>query len=170
MTYSEKLKDPRWQKKRLEILERDEFTCHDCNATNKTLHVHHCHYEKCDPWDARNDVLLTLCDNCHKVRGKLEAYAKIMLGQIMAKLPNAPDQTDLLGFVEDLAKQAQDPDCVPIVMNGYDYEEHSDVRWFVYACTHPEARRCYEEVIDRKPNWARIDARRLNEEPTPTIT
>lgn len=28
MTYAEKLKDPRWQKKRLRILERDAFACH----------------------------------------------------------------------------------------------------------------------------------------------
>lgn len=31
MTYSQKLRDPRWQKKRLEILERDSFTCQHCH-------------------------------------------------------------------------------------------------------------------------------------------
>jgi len=31
LTYSEKLKDPRWQKKRLEILSRDNFTCETAN-------------------------------------------------------------------------------------------------------------------------------------------
>ncbi len=27
MTYAEQLKDPRWQKRRLEILQRDEWRC-----------------------------------------------------------------------------------------------------------------------------------------------
>ena len=34
MGYSEKLKDPRWQKKRLEILERDNFRCQYCGDKN----------------------------------------------------------------------------------------------------------------------------------------
>src|SRR5262245_45622920 len=127
MTYSDKLKDPRWQKKRLEILERDEFTCRDCGCTDKTLHVHHCHYEKGDPWEAKNNVLLTICDNCHKVRGELEAHAKLMLAQIMAKLPNQPGwQNDLLQFVEDLAKQAQETDPTPVVLDGDGFDWESD--------------------------------------------
>ena len=39
--YSEKLRDPRWQKRRLEILERDAWQCQACLSTAKTLHVHH---------------------------------------------------------------------------------------------------------------------------------
>jgi hypothetical protein len=64
MTYKEKLTDPRWQKKRLEIMNRDAFTCVSCGATNKTLHVHHLKYIK-DPWDVSNDFLQTLCFECH---------------------------------------------------------------------------------------------------------
>ena len=41
MEYAEKLKDPRWQKKRLEILERDAWVCQKCFDTKSTLHVHH---------------------------------------------------------------------------------------------------------------------------------
>lgn len=67
MTYSEKLKDPRWQKKRLEILDRDKFTCRSCHDTTKTLHVHHLDYEKgLDPWDYPNRYLITLCEQCHE--------------------------------------------------------------------------------------------------------
>lgn len=29
--YSQKLLDPRWQRKRLEILQRDDFTCQVCS-------------------------------------------------------------------------------------------------------------------------------------------
>lgn len=69
MTYAEKLKDPRWQKKRLEILSRDNFTCSNCGDTELTLHVHHVVYFKGDePWEATNDTLDTLCSDCHKIQ------------------------------------------------------------------------------------------------------
>lgn len=66
MTYSEKLKNPRWQKKRLEILDRDGFTCIGCNSDKKTLHVHHKVYKyNKDPWDYPNSCYQTLCEDCH---------------------------------------------------------------------------------------------------------
>jgi uncharacterized protein YkuJ len=67
MTYSEKLKDPRWQKKRLEIFERDEWTCQSCYSQDETLHVHHLKYEKNrEPWEYDNVDLITLCELCHQ--------------------------------------------------------------------------------------------------------
>jgi hypothetical protein len=67
MTYFEKLKDPRWQKKRLEILNRDDFACCFCGNSENTLNVHHLVYEKQrDPWDYEDSLLITLCEDCHK--------------------------------------------------------------------------------------------------------
>lgn len=63
-TYSEKLKDPRWQKKRLKIFERDNWTCVNCGAKNRTLHIHHTSYIG-NPWDAKDEMLETLCEKCH---------------------------------------------------------------------------------------------------------
>ena len=66
MKYSEKLRDPRWQKKRLEILERDERKCQSCFDYTSTLAVHHRIYIKGkEPWDYPNEHLVTLCENCH---------------------------------------------------------------------------------------------------------
>ena len=66
-TYAEKLKDPRWQKKRLAIFERDNWTCQGCGATDKTLHVHHIFYEDdTEPWDSDDNSLITLCEDCHE--------------------------------------------------------------------------------------------------------
>lgn len=66
-TYSEKLRDPRWQKKRLEILSRDEWTCQGCGDDKSTLHVHHRWYETGnEPWDYSNAALVTLCEECHE--------------------------------------------------------------------------------------------------------
>lgn len=68
-TYKDKLLDPRWQKKRLEILQRDEFTCQNCGNKEKTLHIHHFRYNKNgDPWDVDDSVLITLCCDCHEVK------------------------------------------------------------------------------------------------------
>lgn len=63
--YSEKLKDPRWQKKRLEIMSRDDFKCKWCFNDEKTLNVHHLKYHG-DPWETPNDMLITLCEDCHQ--------------------------------------------------------------------------------------------------------
>jgi 5-methylcytosine-specific restriction endonuclease McrA len=65
-TYAEKLLDPRWQKKRLEILNRDNFKCTLCGDKETELHVHHEEYSG-DPWEAPVDKLKTLCKHCHKV-------------------------------------------------------------------------------------------------------
>lgn len=64
-TYSEKLKDPRWQRKRLEVFQRDGFTCQCCNDDKKTLHVHHKKYSG-EPWEANLGDLTTLCEDCHQ--------------------------------------------------------------------------------------------------------
>lgn len=66
-TYAEKLKDPRWQKKRLKILERDGFRCVACGSETKTLHVHHNSYiPGAEPWDHPDSYLVTLCADCHE--------------------------------------------------------------------------------------------------------
>lgn len=36
-SYLEKLKDPRWQKKRLEVLSRDEYLVKECYISQESL-------------------------------------------------------------------------------------------------------------------------------------
>lgn len=68
--YSEKLRNPKWQRKRLDILQRDEFACVGCGDTESTLHVHHCYYEKGkEPWEYADSSLITLCEHCHSEEG-----------------------------------------------------------------------------------------------------
>lgn len=65
--YGEKLRSPKWQKRRLEILNRDQFACRLCGDKETQLHVHHLRYEKgADPWDYNDGSLLTVCENCHE--------------------------------------------------------------------------------------------------------
>lgn len=65
MAYKTELLSGNWQKKRLEIMNRDEFRCRNCHASDN-LTVHHLHY---DPglklWEYDNESLVTLCNDCH---------------------------------------------------------------------------------------------------------
>lgn len=66
LEYSRKLADPRWQKRRLEILQRDKFTCTCCADTESELHVHHLKYTG-EPYEAPEQDLKTLCNVCHYI-------------------------------------------------------------------------------------------------------
>lgn len=67
-SYAEQLKDPRWQRKRLEILERDNWLCRKCGSTEKTLHVHHGYYEKgLMAWEYPSETLHAVCEDCHEI-------------------------------------------------------------------------------------------------------
>lgn len=102
MTYSEKLQDPRWQKKRLGILERDKWMCRACGDKEKTLHVHHIFYVRdVDPWDVPDGLLITFCKDCHEgiceqgPCSKCPEYRKECFGI-------ATDPADLITHIADL--------------------------------------------------------------------
>lgn len=81
--YSEKLKDPRWQRKRLEILQRDDFACCKCLSTTETLHVHHGYYEKgLEPWEYDDDTLWTLCESCHETVSEIAVEVAKSIGRV----------------------------------------------------------------------------------------
>lgn len=66
-TYSDNLKDPRWQKLRLKIMERDEFKCRQCLDDKEQLQIHHIKYIANKlPWEYPEELLETLCVDCHK--------------------------------------------------------------------------------------------------------
>lgn len=80
-SYLELLKDPRWQKKRLEVLDEREWACQRCGDEEKTLHVHHLHYVRGHmPWEYSSDELEVLCEVCHeyttKVNNRLDEAVK----------------------------------------------------------------------------------------------
>lgn len=66
-SYSDKLKDPRWQRKRLEIFKRDDFQCQMCFDREETQTVHHKWYTNgLDPWEYPDECYITLCEDCHE--------------------------------------------------------------------------------------------------------
>jgi hypothetical protein len=66
VSYSDFLKHPLWQRKRLEILQAHKFKCDKCGDKDTTLHVHHGYYERgLKPWEYPTDTLHVLCEICH---------------------------------------------------------------------------------------------------------
>lgn len=69
ISYAEKLRDRRWQQKRLEILKRDNFCCQfpHCDSTTSMLDVHHKAYiRNSNPWEYPDYCLITLCQQHHE--------------------------------------------------------------------------------------------------------
>lgn len=67
-TYQQQLKSPKWQRKRLDILNRDEWSCKFCGDKETLLHVHHKSYEwGKKPWEYEEDNFISLCEDCHDI-------------------------------------------------------------------------------------------------------
>jgi hypothetical protein len=82
--WADQYKDSRWQKKRLEVMERAGWVCEECGATGDgvTLNVHHLYYETGKaPWEYPGDALLTLCETCH---AETHALQKTLQSAIIA--------------------------------------------------------------------------------------
>lgn len=88
--YSEKLKDPRWQKRRLELFEAANWTCSNCGSKTETLHAHHGYYKRnTEPWDYPDSVMHVLCEACHEIMQKrLETIHRQIAGLTQRGLEN----------------------------------------------------------------------------------
>ncbi len=78
-SYAEKLRDPRWQRKRLEVLEAANFRCSWCYNKEETLHAHHTIYIKGrEPWEYEDWQIICLCATCHQtwhdIKDELDSY------------------------------------------------------------------------------------------------
>ena len=99
MTYKEQLQRPEWQRKRLEIMERDEWKCCLCNDETKQLHVHQLYYDnELRLWEYDPETMVTLCLECHEITHRelnkifgLIAFAVIKKGISFADIANTFD-------------------------------------------------------------------------------
>lgn len=88
MTYSEQLKHPLWQRKRLEVLNAANFQCGCCGDKEKTLHVHHKQYVKGRlPWEYEASDLEVLCVDCHEAAH----VSKARIDAVIAQFPSHED-------------------------------------------------------------------------------
>lgn len=99
-TYADQLKDPRWQRKRLEIMQREHFTCEQCGTHTETLHIHHGYYERgLAPWEYPDETLHCLCEGCHETTQGLLLEAQRALGLLVEDW----DFAQAIGFLHGLA-------------------------------------------------------------------
>ena len=93
--YYQLLKDPRWQKKRLEIFERSNWCCDECAEETKTLNAHHCYYDFGKmPWEYPDDAYSSLCDKCHKITHEINKQIKEALKPL-----DITDRSRVLGYI-----------------------------------------------------------------------
>lgn len=67
--YQNLLNRKEWQDRSHHIKTRDNLKCQafNCSTPNSILQVHHLDYfNHHDPWDYPDDMLITLCEQCHK--------------------------------------------------------------------------------------------------------
>jgi 5-methylcytosine-specific restriction endonuclease McrA len=90
MSYSDDLTSPLWQKKRLEIMQRDSWRCQMCGTDKNSLTVHHLYYEAGKkPHEYDNDVLITLCKDCHRAtHGEIAKISSLIAYSIVKKRKN----------------------------------------------------------------------------------
>lgn len=97
--YIELLRDPRWQRKRLEVMQRDGFECLSCGDKGKTLHVHHRSYARGrKPWEYDDDNFETVCVDCHERKTQLRRRLTDAIGML-----DESWELEVLGYAEGLA-------------------------------------------------------------------
>jgi hypothetical protein len=93
-----KYKHPKWQKKRLEVMEAKNFECECCGDKETTLNVHHKYYVNGrDPWEYEDVELECLCERCHSLAHEDEQLLKETINQW--KVGGGFDPAYLSGFI-----------------------------------------------------------------------
>lgn len=83
LTFSEQIKHPNWQKKRLEVMGAADFECENCGAKDVTLNVHHKQYIKGRMyWEYERHELECLCEDCHKHHHEAQDGFKTILASV----------------------------------------------------------------------------------------
>jgi hypothetical protein len=126
--FFERYRDPRWQRKRLEIMKRDDFECVHCCAKDKTLNVHHGYYERDKmPWEYEDETLHTLCEDCHKAIGDLT----LSIRRVMGRIPSLELLTEILGFIS--AMEASTYPWLRVHLADYQFADGVGAFWRVSA-------------------------------------
>lgn len=103
--YSKILTNPEWQKRRLEIFNRDNWTCQGCGDKTTQLEVHHVDYwggKK--PWEYPEDMLITVCHNCHGKENIRFKHEKHLLNALRMRSFLAVDVLALASLISSDAR------------------------------------------------------------------
>ena len=129
-SFFDKYKHPKWQKRRLEIMELYAFTCGICSSKEKTLNVHHLYYVKDrDPWEYGDDELMCLCQDCHQWVHKKQDDFKDACNKVHRNILSLGD-TSAFDFVTGFMEGASQLGPFRIKFNGNKEWLHA----FVLGC------------------------------------
>lgn len=107
-TYAAKLSDPRWQRKRLEVMQAANFTCQICGDREQEQHAHHtCYREGLEPWEYPDRAIICVCNDCHTLchipSVKLWAMTRRLLGRGPKGDLGKVDDRFLAGILKNIA-------------------------------------------------------------------
>jgi hypothetical protein len=106
--YSSKLRDPRWQKKRLEIFEAAGWECQQCGAETKELHAHHMIYRRGrNPWEYTEKEIVALCSDCHEKIGMVQEQISAVMLEYGERIGPLSVYNTVLGFCQGLMEKAK---------------------------------------------------------------
>lgn len=93
MSYSDDLKHPKWQERRLRVFSLAGFKCARCGSGERQLHAHHKLYLRGHkPWEYEDALLECLCELCHDAaHADQEALEYLIAQQPTASLPMMTD-------------------------------------------------------------------------------
>lgn len=124
-TYAVKFKDPRWQKRRLEVMNDFGWHCQMCMDSDTTLHVHHRYYRRdTDPWDYPDTAFAVLCETCHEEETpRRKAAQQRLIEAVMSQL-FARDTLDLAAAIASALDTAGLPEvtCTALCLKLEDRE------------------------------------------------
>lgn len=105
--WSSAFRDSRWQRKRLEIMERDGWACLGCGAAGEgvTLNVHHVYYESGRaPWEYPSEALVTWCETCHTaMHAKLKTIMQLIAMGGCATEDLMGEADAVIGFLDGMS-------------------------------------------------------------------
>jgi hypothetical protein len=101
--YAQKLQDPRWQRKRLEVMQAAGWACVICGDKDEELNVHHPAYSAYhEPWEYLN--LQCICRTCHTIyhlpKEKLMIHARSLVTEHIF----VRHEQQFIGGLEDLIR------------------------------------------------------------------
>ena len=104
MSYSEKLKNPKWDKFRSDYTEHfkirensEKVFCEWCLNEDDEIHLHHIRYKKGGgPWDSDFEDVMFLCRQCHKKYHEFKEEALLLLDEILVDYNKANSFMNIL--------------------------------------------------------------------------
>lgn len=105
MTYSEKLRDRRWQELSAKVKDRANWNCEGPPETNPQVH-HVVYISKFEPWDCDISLLVALHQPYHEYRQQLENECRIMLGRALGNVPSRRLEAFTWSLIEAARKES----------------------------------------------------------------